>query len=103
MSAQIKDGGPGDVLAVMRHDATLADAYRIEEGISKIAYAAAAERSSAALAAVAELIAAAKSAKNALAIIAGAEESDTSDKLCQLLFDDLPRLRAALANVGPQS
>jgi hypothetical protein len=54
-------------------------------------------------AAMAELIEAATSAKNALAIIAGAEESDTSDKLYQLLFDDPPRLRAALANVGSAS
>jgi hypothetical protein len=57
-------------------------------------------RADEARAAVAELIEATTSAKNAIAIIAAAEESETSDKMHQLMFDDLPRLRVALARVG---
>lgn len=51
-------------------------------------------------ASVAELFAVATSCKNAMAIIASAEDSDTSDMYYRLFFEDLPRLRAALARIG---
>jgi len=49
---------------------------------------------------VAELFAVATSCKNAMAIIASAEDSDTSDMYYRLFFEDLPRLPVAIARVG---
>lgn len=51
-------------------------------------------------ASVAELFAVATNCKNAMVIIAGAEDSDTSDMYYRLFFEDLPRLRAALPRIG---